>query len=305
MTVKSKYQQPMQPWPGLETYGKRIHFFDQNLAVFVYEAGKGNPHNLILLHGLGDEADTWRHVIKPLSEEYHVVAADLPGFGRSDLPKEKISPVLLLNLLEAVFQEMRMNNAVLIGNSLGGILAHAYALKHPDQIEGLVLMDGALLQNDPMGDFSLRLMQIPILGEWLYTRLRKDPQAAYDSLRNVYHDLDAMPESDQKFLFRRVNKRVWSDRQRKAYFSVLRNLTPWVRDRQANLPDQLENLETPTLVIRGEFDRLFSEENAKGVARVQPNTAFSTIPGAGHLPQQERPAKLLDDLLEWLEKTLG
>ena len=304
MKNEKEYQRPMQPWPGLEPYSRTIQLSDQGLELFAYDAGQGKSISLVMIHGLGDEADTWRHIIKPLSEDYHILSVDLPGFGRSILPEEKLTPVFLLKIMKSLLNESGLEKVVLIGNSLGGILAHAYSLKYPDQIKGLVLVGGALLQLDPMGDFSLRLMQIPLLGEWLYKRLRKDPQAAYDSLRNVYHDLDEMPEVDRNFLFLRVNKRVWSDKQRKAYFSTLRNLGPWVRDRQANLPGQLKDFEIPTLVIRGAFDALFSEENARAVARVQPNTTYSSINDSGHLPHQEKPAEFLDALQEWLGNTL-
>ena len=304
MKNEHDYQQPMHPWPGLEPYQQTIQLSDQGLEVFAYEIGQDKPFSLVMIHGLGDEADTWRHIIKPLSEDYHILAVDLPGFGRTNLPDEKLTPVFLLNILKSLLDKLGLEIVVLIGNSLGGILAHAYSLRHPDQVIGLVLEGGALLQLDPMGDLNLRLMQIPFLGEWLYTRLRKDPQAAYDSLRNVYHHLDDMPKADREFLFRRVNQRVWSDKQRKAYFSTLRNLGPWVRDHQTNLPEQLRDFGTPTLVIRGAFDQLFSEENARGVARVQPNTTYCPICDAGHLPHQEKPAEFLKALQEWLVKTI-
>jgi pimeloyl-ACP methyl ester carboxylesterase len=305
MKEKKVYQSPMEPRPGLEAFGRKIKILDQDLELFAYEAGRRHHTKLVLLHGLGDEADTWCHVIGPLSKDFHILAIDLPGFGRSDLPDGKITPAFLLNTLTNVLYTCGFKETLLIGNSLGGVLSHAYGLKFPDRITGLCLVGGALLQLEPMGDFGLRLMQIPLLGEWLYTRLRKDPQAAYNSLRNVYHDLDQMPEDDRGFLFQRVNKRVWSDNQRKAYFSTLRNLGPWIRKYQADLPGQLENFYTPTLILRGETDRLFSEENAKGVAELQPKASYSCVAGAGHLPHQEKPIEFLEVLRNWLMKIIS
>lgn len=305
MSKNIKYQRPMLSWPDLKDHAKTIKIFNGDLSLFLYEMGEQNPLSLVLIHGLGDEADTWRHIIHPLAENYHMLVFDLPGFGRSDLPERKITPVFLLNCLKELLHERGVKRAILVGNSLGGVLAHAFALKYPDQILGLVLVGGSLLQVDPMGDFALLLMQIPLLGEWLYNRLRKDPQAAFDSLRNVYHALDQLPEADQKFLFTRVNKRVWSDKQRKAYFSTLRNLTPWIKARQSGLPGQLADCKLPTMVLRGEFDSLFSEKNAKGVVSVQPNATLHEISSAGHLPHQETPTEFLMVLQEWLEKTIN
>lgn len=305
MSIINKYQQPMLPWPDLKDHAKIIEIFNGELSLFFYEMGDQNPLSLVLIHGLGDEADTWRHIIHPLADDYHVLAFDLPGFGRSDLPERKITLVFLLNCLKEFLHKRGVERPILIGNSLGGVLAHAYALKYSEQILGLVLVGGSLLQVDPMGNFALRLMQIPLLGEWVYSRLRKNPQAAFDSLKNVYHALDQLPEADQKFLFTRVNQRVWSDKQRKAYFATLRNLSPWIKACQADLPGQLEDFRLPTLVLRGEFDSLFSEINAKGVVSVQPNATLHEISSAGHLPHQETPEAFLTVLQEWLEKMIN
>jgi len=271
-----------------------------NLDLFILEAGKNERASLVMIHGLGDEADTWRHVFLPLAEDYHVIALDLPGFGRSDKPKMKYTPKFLMGSIMQLIAQLQLKNITLIGSSLGGILSHALAIKTTDLFSGLILVGGGLLQLGPMGDWSLHLMQIPILGEWLYTRLRKDPSAAFASLRNVYHDLNHLPREDRDFLYLRVNQRVWSDEQRRAYFSTLRHLNPWIKMCQSGLPGQLSQLNTPTFLIRGEFDRLFSEENAKGISNVQPNASMNTIENSGHLPHQEAPTKFLKVVRQWL-----
>jgi len=294
------YRQPMQPWPDLAAFGSTINLPDAGLSIFFYEAGEKNNPTMMLIHGLGDEADTWRHVIQPLSSNYHVIAPDLPGFGRSDQPDVDYTPKLMMDALLELMDALELKQPVLIGNSLGAMLSHAIALKQQERIPGIILVDGALLQHKPIKDWSLRLMQVPLLGKWLYTRLRKDPEAAFDSLRNVYHDLDQLPKADREFLFTRVNKRVWSDEQRRAYLSTLRHMTRWTKALQADLPDKLSNFPTPTLILRGEFDPLFTLENAKAVARVQPNAEFHEIKGSGHLPHQETPSRFSAVVKTWL-----
>ncbi len=301
MTHEEKIKQPMQPWPALKSFSQRTTAENYDMDLFYYEAGGDHPLTLMMLHGLGDEADTWRHVFKPLSERYHVIALDLPGFGRSAKPDVKYTPQFMMDAILGLMDQLQIEHGIFMGSSLGGILSHGLALAHQERVKGLILVDGALLQPEPMGDWSLRLMQVPLLGEWLYTRLRKDPNAAYDSLRNVYYNLDNMPKSDREFLFTRVNRRVWSDGQRRAYFSTLRNLTPWVRALQSKLPELLHNLSIPTLVLRGEHDELFPEENALGVMRVQANAEMDTIEDVGHLPHQEGPQAFLEFVLPWLK----
>ncbi len=251
---------------------------------------------------LGDEADTWRYQIQPLANKYHVIAVDLPGFGRSDHPKRAYKPEFMMGSIVELMEVLGIDQTILMGSSLGGILSQGIAAEHPGMLLGLILVDGALLQPEKMGDLSLRLMQIPLLGEFLYTRLRKDPDAAYETLDAVYHDMDDLTDADREFLYQRVNERVWSNGQRRAYFSTLRNLMPWVKKMQEVLPEKLKQVTCPTLVIRGEFDQLFSPENAAAIRQAQPDVEVATIAGKGHLPQQENPEVFNLVINEWLKR---
>lgn len=302
MAKNDIYQKPMLPWPELSSFAKMIDIETMEMRLFLFESGIGNNLDIIMVHGLGDEADTWRHVFKPLSENYHTIAIDLPGYGRSDKPRLAYTPTFMMKAILEVLNHFGIEKAILMGSSLGGILSHGLALLHRDRIKGLILVDGALIQDQLLSDWTFRLMQIPILGEWLYTRLRKDPDAAFNSLRNVYRDLASLPKPDREFLYKRVNKRVWSNGQRRAYFSTLRNLTPWIKTLQKDLPDKLSQLDIPTLILRGEEDTLFPEGSAKLIAVTQPHSIYHPIENAGHLPQQENPELFLNKINEWLSQ---
>lgn len=303
MAESNTYREPMTPWPGLEGFGKTAHLADPDINIFYFDAGEPSAPAIVMVHGLGDEADTWRYAIPPLADDHRVIALDLPGFGRSGHPKRDYTPDFHQGAILGLMDTLGIDQAVLMGSSLGAILSHSVAITHPDRLSGLVLADGALLQPVEMGDRSLQLMAIPLLGEWVYTHLRRNPDAAYDSLRSVYHDLDSLPKADRDFLFRRVNKRVWSNGQRRAYFSTLRKLGPWVKGLQKDLPDRLREFAVPTLVVRGEFDHLFSAENALAIRDTQPNAALLTIDGVGHLPQQEAPEAFNAGVKAWLDRT--
>lgn len=305
MNNRERYQQRMQSWPSLEGFAKTITIPNLELNLFVYDSGDVDKKPLIMIHGLGDEADTWRHVFNPIARFFRVIAFDLPGFGRSDKPDRDYSPKFMMNSVLGLSDQLNLSEIILMGSSMGGILAHSMALKYANRIQGLILVGGSLLQVEPMVDKGLALMKIPLLGEWLYTRLRKDPDSAYDSLRNVYFDLDKLPGQDRDFLFQRVNQRVWNNNQRRAYFSSLRNLYPWVKMSQSNLLDQLTQLTTPTLVIRGEHDPLMSPKNAEGLSKVQPNATLAVIEGAGHLPHQEKPSPFLEVAINWLSEVFA
>ncbi len=143
--MKSKeYQSPMEAWPENKTLGKKVFLEKNQLNLFYFEAGKDKPNHILMIHGLGDEADTWRHIIKPLSRDYHVLALDLPGFGRSDKPDRDYSPQFFIETLNEFLIILEIKKAFLMGSSLGGMLAQGYALEYPEQITGLILVGGTL-----------------------------------------------------------------------------------------------------------------------------------------------------------------
>jgi pimeloyl-ACP methyl ester carboxylesterase len=289
---------PMAPWPALAPFSREVRLPRHKLTLFTFQAGDPAAPPALLIHGLGDEADTWRHIIPPLAERYRVVALDLPGFGRSDKPDVAYTPDFMEQVLLEFLDVLGFDNVLLMGNSLGAMLAQALAPKIPERIRGLALLDGTMVAGSGRIGLSMRLFALPKVGEYLYTRLRRDPDGAYASLRPFYFDLDGLPQADRDFLYQRVNERVWSDGQRRAYFSVLRTTARWQRRIQAGLPKLLENVATPTLAVWGEADAIVPLQRGRALVEMQPNARLVTIARAGHLPQQERP----DAVLEALEK---
>lgn len=294
------YQGPMSPWPELERYARTVRLPQQGLALHVYDAGAETATPMLLIHGLGDEADTWRHVVAPLSADRRVIALDLPGFGRSDKPDRAYTVPFFQDTVIELLDVLAVPRAILIGHSLGAVIAHHVALNHPDRVERLVLISGALAARSQEIDIAMLLFLVPGLGEWLYTRLRRDPNAAYRTLELNYAHLDQLPEADRKFLFQRVNERVWSDGQRRAFFSTFRNMARWLPGQQRDLAPRLSKLGVPTLAVWGEADRVNSPKNAHVLAQAQPAAQLVLVPGAGHNLQQENPGAVIDAIRAWM-----
>jgi pimeloyl-ACP methyl ester carboxylesterase len=283
----------MQPWPALEPHARQVHLPKSALSLHLYDAGAADAATLLAIHGLGDEADTWRHLIPPLSTCYRVVAPDLPGFGRSDKPSRAYTIVFFQEALIELLDELGIARATLVGHSLGGAIAQSIALAHPERMERLVLIGGSLVARSQRLDLATMLFLVPGLGEWLYTRLRRNPEAAYGTLRPYYSALDRLPEADRTFLFRRVNERVWSDGQRRAFLSTLRHLARSLPAQQQEGPTRLAKLELPTMVVWGELDRINPIENGRAVTELQPNARLVVVPDAGHNVHQENPQAVL------------
>lgn len=287
------YLSPMQPYAGLASFARTVRLPKSGLALHIYDAGAINASPYVLIHGLGDEADTWRHLISSLAANHHVIALDLPGFGRSDKPDCAYTVPFFKDTLIELMDTLALESVTLVGHSLGAIIAHTLALNHPARVNRLVLMGGALVATSQKITLATLMFLVPGLGEWLYNRLRHDPQAAYRTLAPYYHHLDDLPQAEREFLFQRVNERVWSDGQRRAFLSTLRNLARWVPGQQRDLTTRLAQSTVPTLAIWGEHDQVNSVENGKRLAQIQPTTQLVIVPNTGHNVHQEQPAAVL------------
>jgi pimeloyl-ACP methyl ester carboxylesterase len=288
-----KVEGKMEPWPELATYARQVHLPRCDCTLFFLDAGPTEAKATLLIHGLGDEADTWRHVLPALCAGARVLAPDLPGFGRSDPPARGYSMAVYVQALTELLDELGIEQVTLVGHSLGGMVAHSLTLADPERVERLVLIGGSLVIRKQKLGLSTILFLIPGVGEWLYSRLRRDPEAAYRTLRPYYGDLDALPEADRAFLFQRVNERVWSDKQRRAFLLVFRHLARWLPAQQRGLADRLRALEVPTTAVWGERDQLNDVANGHALVALQPSARLVVVPGAGHNVQHERPQAVL------------
>jgi pimeloyl-ACP methyl ester carboxylesterase len=293
----------MEPHPALAPYARTVTLPGDGLKTFLYDSDAG-PHAasqpeaapVMLVHGLGDEADTWRRVLPELAQRgYRAVAPDLPGFGRSDKPKRAYTLDFYADTLLRLIDALGFPQATLAGHSLGAIICHWTALAAPERVARLVLVSGSLVARPGGLDLATIAYLVPGLGEWKYNRLRGDPDAAFDSLGTYYAD---MPEADREFLYRRVNQRVWSNGQRDAFLSTLRNLVRMLPAQNKTLPARLAALEVPTVAVWGELDRVNSAENGKLLTEKQPGVRLTLVPGAGHNIHQEQPEAVLAAITE-------
>ena len=296
--TSNTFQLPMQSWPGLESYAREIQLPRSKIPLFLYEAGREDYPPICLIHGIGDEADTWRHLIPALASRWRVIAPDLPGFGRSGLPARSLTIPFFQEIILEMMDELGLSHVTLCGHSMGGVIAHALTLDHPQRVERLVLLSGCLVARVTGLNLATLLFLVPGLGEWQYNRLRRDPQAAYRSLKTYYRNLDGLPETDRSFLFQRVNQRVWSDKQRQAFFSALRSLAQWVPAQQRSLPARLANFQVPTQVVWGEADQVNAIANGHALIELQPTARLAALPEAGHNLHQENPAAILQAIDE-------
>jgi pimeloyl-ACP methyl ester carboxylesterase len=103
--------------------------------------GRGTP--IVLLHGLGSGSEDWLQTARHLARHFRVVLVDLPGHGESDMP-EPFSLDRAVAALDLALADIPGGPPILVGHSLGGLIAAAEAIDHPERVRGLVLIETAL-----------------------------------------------------------------------------------------------------------------------------------------------------------------
>lgn len=250
--------------------------------VWMAEAGAGNPQSVVLVHGLGDvAARTWEDLTAGLADRYHVVAFDLPGFGRSDKPDLLYSPALYAQVLRWVVDQAVRGPYAVVGHSLGGAISLWYAAIYPRDLERLILVDVAgVLHRSAMTQHLLH-QRIDAVGRELparpFTALKRWTSSLLGRLDRLPVDVDALLETPLT---------------REKVFGANPHTVASLALAQADFGPLLPLVQAPTLVIWGAEDSVTPLRTGVVLAALLPRARLATIPGVGHVPMDEAPTEL-------------
>jgi pimeloyl-ACP methyl ester carboxylesterase len=291
----------MKLWPALAPYASEFPLAGGRDRLFLYDTAPADreKQRLVFIHGLGDEADSWRSLIPLLSDGWRILAPDLPGFGRSTA-RARISLAGHVAAIVGLLKET--GPAVLVGSSMGAVIAELVAFEVPEEATALVLLDGGLPAGGALSLDTLRMLT-PALGERAYRAFRRDHEAAYRSLEPYYADLNALPETELDFLRDRVIARVESETQLRAYFGSLRSFVATAAFRGSLHRRKLASYGGPVLIGWGEHDRIMPIAAAEVLKSIRSDAELRIFSGAGHLPHQEKPAAVAEAIAAFIAST--
>lgn len=254
---------------------------------------EGHGPAVVLVHGLGGFAESWRHNVAALARRSTVYALDLPGFGRSGKPRASYSLTFLATALHAFLDALGLPHVSLVGHSLGGAVALAGALAQPERVDRLALV-GAVV---PGGSYRLaHLYQVLVhrgLGEAL-ALFGCAPVFRAALARCFYR-----PRREEiAFLvdFCYGPRTSWAARA--AYLATLRALGDALEtdaDRQA-----LTALDVPVLAIHGRQDTVVPPVHCRELVAALPQAEVRWLDACGHFPQIEHAATVNEWLAEFL-----
>jgi pimeloyl-ACP methyl ester carboxylesterase len=262
--------EPKQPAAGnfVTVFGAKVHYVD---------AGSGSV--VVLLHGLADDVGVWESVMPALAAKHRVIALDQIGFGRSDKPLLDYRAATFVDFLDRFLNELKIDHASLVGNSLGGWIAADFALAHPERIDRLVLCDAA---------------GYAALGKNMNARtLSALRLASRDDIRYLgpltFHDKRFYEDVDLAF------------KQRVAAgdgYTIDRVVDSIIRNEDV-LDGRLGAIRKPTLIVWGREDKIIPLSFAERFHNEIANSQLRIIDNCGHMPHVECPDKFNHALLKF------
>ena len=232
------------------------------------ESGKGQP--VVVLHGgAGPMSVTpWGELLARMKPA-RVVMPTHPGFMATPRPDSLKDVRGLARVYAALIRELKLENATIIGNSIGGWIAAELALLAPTLVHKLVLVNatGIEVPDHPVADvFSLSMAELSQLSYHNPQRFRIDPSKF-------------TPEQTAMLATNRAALKVYGG-----------------GGVDTGLRARLRTLTQPVLVVWGEADRIVDSDYGRAYAQAMPNARFQLLSGAGHVPQIETPELLVETL---------
>jgi pimeloyl-ACP methyl ester carboxylesterase len=253
-----------------------------NSAAFITQAGLENNMTVVLVHGMGDRAARdWERVIPELAKKYHVIAFDLPGFGRSSKGNNLYSPAQYAAFIKWVVDQYARKPFVLIGHSMGGALALKYASLYPEHLHRLILVDAAAILHHVALGKELYMMDDSPKGPSKRSPMRtKDRDGIVRSLLDSLSNDERANQLEQALNNSSLRQVVLGGDPKKISGTAL-----MLEDFGRTVND----VHTPILLIWGEHDKIAPLRTARALVGVLPEARLEIIPQTGHTPMLERP----------------
>ncbi|MFB4367499.1 MULTISPECIES: alpha/beta fold hydrolase [unclassified Pseudomonas] len=277
-------------YQGVEQWRAGLHERSvsvNDLKVSYYEGGPQGAETVLLLHGFGADKSTWLWFARTLTERYHVIIVDLPGFGASDRPHGSYDVGTQVERLATFVDALGIRRLHLAGHSMGGHIAALYAARYSDQVSSLALIANAGVTAPRRSPFFQRLEE---QGD---NPLLVDSEPQFDELLDwLFVAPPQFPERLHQYLAQRAV--ADSAHQREVFEHLL--------DRYVPLEPELPRIQAPTLLLWGDQDRILDVSSIEIMQPLLKDVSVVIIKGCGHAPILERPEESAADYLKFIDQ---
>jgi len=282
--LKAKYANQHSRFLNID--GMPVHYRDE-----------GNRQDtlppIVLIHGTGASLHTWDGWVEALQDQHRIIRLDLPAYGLTG-PNDSgdYSLDFYAGFLLKFLDSLDVDQVIIGGNSLGGGVAWMTALRAPERVSGLILVDASgypvTSQSRPL---AFRVATWPLVSQlFRYVTPRSvieqsvrnvyaDKSLVSEALIDRYHDLARRPGNRQAFLDRVKGESSRSEAWRK-----------------------ITSLEQPALILWGAQDELIPVSAARRFHQDLPNDTLVILDGLGHVPMEEGPLRTVAAVKDFLEK---
>jgi pimeloyl-ACP methyl ester carboxylesterase len=260
----------------------------EGVQVHYKQAGQGEPV-FILLHGFASSVYSWREVIAPLAEIGTVIAFDRPAFGLTERPltwegENPYTTAFSAKLTVGLMNALGVEQAILVGNSAGGTVSMLTALEHPDRVQALILVDPAIYTTSSSRPAALNwILHTPQAQRLGLLVVRRFQETGLDFGRSAWHDPSKLTDE----IWAGYTLPLQADNWDVALWQFTLAAEPLY------LPERLNELTPPTLVITGDDDRIVPTADSIKLAGEIPGAQLVVIAECGHVPHEEKPAEFL------------
>jgi pimeloyl-ACP methyl ester carboxylesterase len=263
-----------------------------------------NTTPLILLHGFGASIGHWRHNLEVLGEHHTVYALDMLGFGASEKAPVNYRVELWVEQVYEFWQTFIRQPVILVGNSIGSLIALVAAAVHPDMVQGIVMMSlpDPTLEQEALPTFLhpvvrgiKSIIASPLLLKALF-RFLKRPGLVRRWASLAYTSQEAITDELIEILAGPPQ-----DRGSTRAFIALFKASIGV-DFSPSVKKILPNLTIPMLLIWGQKDRFVPPILASEFARYNDKLELLYLEDVGHCPHDESPEQVNKAILDWIQR---
>lgn len=261
---------------------------------------------LILLHGFGTSIGHWRHNLGVLGEHHTVYALDMLGFGASEKAPVTYKVDVWVEQVYDFWRTFIRQPVVLVGNSIGSLVALAAAAAHPEMVQGIVMMslpDPSLEEEAtpkflrPVVAAVKSLVASPPVLKTLFRVVRR-PSLVRRWAAIAYANPDAVTDELVDILVGPAQDRGAAQ----AFSAIIKGMIS--AQFGPSVKAVLPTLEIPMLLIWGQKDRMVPPGLASQFTEYNPNLRLLKLDHAGHCPQDECPEQVNQAILDWIDKEM-
>ena len=291
--TQTKEEAAQALWQGKSSFtelaGHQVHY--------VTSGDPDSERLIVLLHGFGASAFSYKDVLEPMGELGYVIAYDRAAFGFTERPTSwEINPYGIegqLAVLDQLIDQFGKDKEVFVlGHSAGGNIAAAYAVDNPEKVDGLILFAPAVLTTGGAPGFLNFLFDIPQLNHLGPLLVSTIATSGLDILYESYFDQDKITDQVLAGYTAPLKVKGWE----KAFWEF--NKAP----RNSGVGERLEEISMPTLVITGDTDTIVPTADSVMVSERISGAELVKISQTGHLPNEEKPQEFASAVIEFIDR---